>query len=136
MRVEIQAKGFKLTKGLMQHTQHRLACDLDWARDHVSCVTVRLSDINGPRGGEDMRALVQVVMPGGQPVVVEDVKSDLYMAIDRAMERAGRAVVRRVTKGRDLRRGHGGRINTGRINAGRINAIGYDAIQPEEALTD
>lgn len=105
MRVDIQANGFKLTQGLLQHTQDRLACDLSWARDHVSCVTIRLSDINGPRGGEDMRAMVQVAMPGAQAVVVEDVRSDLYVAIDKAMERAGRAVARRVSRGRDLRRG-------------------------------
>jgi putative sigma-54 modulation protein len=105
MRVDIQANGFKLTQGLLQHTQNRLIGDLSWARDHVSCVTIRLSDINGPRGGEDMRALVQVAMPGAQAVVVEDVRSDLYAAIDKAMERAGRAVARRVSRGRDLRRG-------------------------------
>lgn len=105
MRVDIQANGFKLTQGLLQHTQDRLSCDLNWARDHVSCVTIRLSDINGPRGGEDMRAMVQVAIPGAQAVVVEDVRSDLYVAIDKAMERAGRAVARRVSRGRDLRRG-------------------------------
>lgn len=126
MRVDIQAKGFKLTQGLMQHTQHRLACDLNWARDHVSSVTVRLSDINGPRGGEDMRALVQVAIPGAQAVVVEDVKSDLYLAIDRAMERAGRAVARRVTRGRDLRRGP----------AAKTDAVDYTTAQPEQAMSD
>lgn len=105
MRVDIQANGFKLTEGLLQHTQERLACALSWARDYVSCVTIRLSDINGPRGGEDMRAMVQVAMPGTQAVVVEEVRSDLYVAIVKAMERAGRAVARRVSRGRDLRRG-------------------------------
>jgi ribosome-associated translation inhibitor RaiA len=103
MRIDIQANGFKLTESLLEHTQNRLACDLNWARNHVSCVTVRLSDINGPRGGEDMRALVQVQIPGTQAVVVEDVRTDLYIAIDRAMSRAGKAVARRVTRERDLR---------------------------------
>ncbi len=103
MRVDIQANGFKLTEGLLQHTQNRLACDLNWARDHVSRVTVRLSDINGPRGGEDMRAMVQISIPGKQDVVVEDTRSDLYLAIDRAVERAGQAVVRRVCRECDQR---------------------------------
>ena len=126
MRVDIQAKGFKLTQGLMQQTQHRLECDLNWARDHVSCVTVRLSDINGPRGGEDMRALVQVAIPGAQAVVVEDVQSDLYLAIDRAMERAGRAVERRVTRGRDLRRGIAGKIAATRTEPAQAEAAIHD----------
>lgn len=103
MRVDIQANGFKLTEGLLQHTQNRLACDLNWARDHVSRVVVRLSDINGPRGGEDMRALVQISIPGKQDVVVEDTRTDLYIAIDRAVERAGQAVARRVSRERDQR---------------------------------
>ncbi len=96
MRIDIQAKGFKLTEEVLQHTQARLDNDLTWARDHVSSVMIRLTDISRQRGGEGIRALVQIAMPGAQNVVVEDVRSHLNVAIDRAIERARRAVVRQL----------------------------------------
>jgi ribosome-associated translation inhibitor RaiA len=96
MRIDIQAKGFKLTEEVLQHTQARLDNDLTWAGDHVSSVMIRLTDNSGQRGGEEMRALVQIAMPGAQNVVVEDVRSHVNVAIDRALARARRAVVRQL----------------------------------------
>ena len=51
MRIDIQAIDFDLTDGLREHTQRRLQFALGWARQNVHKVIVRLSDINGPRGG-------------------------------------------------------------------------------------
>ena len=59
---------------------------------------MRLSDINGPHGGADKRCHLQVVLAGLPDVVVEDTEADLYVAIDRATDRAGRTVVRRIDR--------------------------------------
>jgi ribosome-associated translation inhibitor RaiA len=96
MRIDIKASGFDLTDGLREHTVRRLQFALGWANHDVRTVTVRLSDINGPRGGKDKRCRIQVPFPGTRHVVIEDTESDLYVAIDRAAERTGRAVVRRL----------------------------------------
>ncbi len=64
---------------------------------------MKLSDENGPRGGEDKRCRVRVGVDGPQDVVVEDVESDLYIAIDRAADRAGRVVARRLERQRTRR---------------------------------
>ena len=71
---------------------------------------VRLSDINGPRGGADKCCHIQVVLPQLPDVVIEDTEVDLYAAIDRAADRAGRTVDRRLARHRDRARhgGHGG----------------------------
>jgi putative sigma-54 modulation protein len=53
MRIDIQTSGFKLTGGLREHTERRLRFALSWAVHDVRKVVVRLSDINGPRGGND-----------------------------------------------------------------------------------
>ena len=63
---------------------------------------MRLSDINGPRGGRDKRCRIQVPFAGKPNVVIEDTESDLYVAIDRAAERAERAVVRRLERLREF----------------------------------
>ena len=108
MRIDIQARGFELTEGLREHTERRLHFALSWASHGVRTVNVRLSDINGPRGGNDKRCRIKVPLPGGQAVVVEDTEADLYVAIDRAADRTERTVARRLER---LREHHHVRIN-------------------------
>lgn len=105
MRLDIQARGFDLTDGLRQHTEQRLRAALGWARSDVHKVTVRMSDINGPRGGQGNLCHVQVALRSAPNVVIEDTESDLYLAIDRAVDRAGRSVARRMERSRQFRRG-------------------------------
>lgn len=107
MRINIQTKGFDLTDGLRDHIQRRLQFALGWARHNVSRVTVRLSDINGPRGGNDKRCQIQVPLPHVQDVVIEDTESDLYVAIDRAAERTGQTLDRRLSRQRKFGRVRG-----------------------------
>ena len=100
MRVTIQTNGFEMTSALRAYTEHRLATALGWARDHTHKLAVSLSDINGPRGGIDKRCKIQVQMGSGREVIIENVEADLYAAIDRAVDRADRAVVRQVERAR------------------------------------
>ncbi len=105
MQINIQARGFDLTEGLRSHTLMRMQFALGWARHHLRKVTVQLSDENGPRGGEDKRCRIRVGVDGPQDVLVEDIESDLYVAIDRAADRAGRVVARRLERQRLRRSG-------------------------------
>jgi ribosomal subunit interface protein len=106
MRIDIQTKGFALTEGLRQHTERRLQFALHWASHEVRSVTVRLSDINGPRGGHDTRCLIQIPIAGKQDVVIEDTESDIYVAISRAAERTDRTLARRLHRQREHRGDH------------------------------
>jgi len=108
MRFDIQARGFDLTESLRQHTVRRLRFAFGWASHDVRAVTVRLFDINGPRGGRDKRCRIQVAFPCAQDVVIEDTEADLYVAIDRAIDRAERTVSRRLQR---LRKHHHDRFN-------------------------
>ena len=103
MRIVIQARGFDLTAVLREHAERRLSFSLDWAKHHVRQVSVVLSDLNGPRGGEDKCCRVQIARPGAADVVIADVESDLHVAIDRAVDRAGRTLARRVARQREHR---------------------------------
>ena len=75
-----------------------LACSLPAGERAIQRVTVRLSDINGPRGGEDKRCHIALRLKGLPRLVIEDTEADLYVAIDRAAERAGRTVQRRLAR--------------------------------------
>lgn len=98
MNLQIQSKDFILTDGLRHHVAWRLAYALNHGQDVVSRVVVSLSDINGPRGGIDKNCTIEVRLKGADDLFVEDVQSDMYVAIDRASERIGRALDRRLAR--------------------------------------
>ena len=104
MQIEIQAQSFSLTDALQSHVQRRLRFALTSGVNHINRVMVRLSDINGPRGGQDKCCHIQVVLEGMPDVVIEDTESDLYAAISRAAGRASRAVARRLRRRQTLMR--------------------------------
>ena len=107
MQINIQARNFSLTDALRSHAERRLRFALTCCDDHIKQVVMRLSDINGPRGGADKRCHLQVVLTGLPDVVVKDTEADLYVAIDRATDRAGRTVGRRLARQRDRGRASG-----------------------------
>lgn len=101
MKIDIQARNFSLTNALHEYIQRRLGFALSSRDEYIQRVMVRLSDINGPRGGKDKCCHIQVVLPQLADVVIEDVELDMYVAIDRATDRAGRTVSRKLSRQRD-----------------------------------
>ena len=64
----------------------------------IERVSVRVTDVNGPRGGVDQRCRVKVVLIGLPSVVVERRHTDMGPAVDaalRAAEESVRSVVGR-----------------------------------------
>jgi ribosomal subunit interface protein len=104
MHIDIQARQFSLTNALHDYTERRIRFALASVDNKVRRIVVRLSDINGPRGGADKRCHVQVVLSGMPDVVIEDTEADLYFAIDRATDRAGRTILRKVSRKQTLLR--------------------------------
>lgn len=100
MHIDIHTHGFSLTPGLREYVEKRLAYALSHGDDSITRLSVRLSDINGPRGGDDMRCLIEARLKQAPAVVIEDIQADLYVAIDRAAERAGRSLARRLARSR------------------------------------
>ncbi len=102
MQFDIQARHLVLTNALREHIEKRLNFALSSCSDHIQRVVMRLSDINGPRGGEDKLCKLQVVLNGLPDVIVEDIQLDLYVAIDRAVDRAGRTTIRKIERQQNL----------------------------------
>ena len=104
MKIGIQCRGFSLTSAIAGRVRKRLDFLLGRGLNRLRRVDVTLSDLNGPRGGVDKRCLIKVSIDGLRPVVIEDIQSDLYMAIDRAVGRASRTVLRRMALDSSRRR--------------------------------
>jgi ribosomal subunit interface protein len=104
MQIDIQALSFALTDGLRSHIERRLAFALSARDEHIHRITVRLTDINGPKGGKDMCCHIQVTLNQLPDVVVKDTEADLYTSIDRAADRVGRTVSRQLARKLDKER--------------------------------
>jgi hypothetical protein len=63
-----------------------------------------LDDDNGPRGGVDKRCRVELRTGSGEQVVITALARDWRSAIDQALGRAARAVMRLWQRGRGPRR--------------------------------
>ncbi|MBV1776509.1 HPF/RaiA family ribosome-associated protein [Burkholderiaceae bacterium DAT-1] len=102
MKTDIKARNFPLTEALLQHVERRLNFALGRLDTHIHKVTVRLSDINGPRGGIDKHCHIQVSLHHLPDVIIEDREADLFNAINRASERASRTVKRKLGRQRQF----------------------------------
>jgi putative sigma-54 modulation protein len=116
MHIDIQASGFRLTEGLRIQAERRVRFALGATSGRVRSVVMRLADENGPRGGVDKRCTIRAHLPGSPPVIIEHQEADLYVAIDRAADRVGRAVARR------LKKASGGRRDANFTASGSLDA--------------
>lgn len=77
--------------------QRRLEFALGRFAGRIRSLQVRLSDVNGPRGGRDKKCLIAVRLTSpSRIVIVEDVDADETVVVCRATERVARAVARAV----------------------------------------
>jgi len=86
MDVQIKAKGLPAAKTLRSHANHRIQAALGRFGHVVQSVTVRLSDINGPRGGADKLCRIVVQMKS-RSFVMEEIGADMRRVIDRLADR-------------------------------------------------
>jgi ribosome-associated translation inhibitor RaiA len=96
--LRIQSRGFALTPALKQRVSKRIGMILGNTAHPITSVDVRLSDINGPKGGVDKKCQIHIQLSGHPSVVITDIQHDLYYAIDRAASRAMRTVRRRLSQ--------------------------------------
>ena len=100
MKIQISSRSFVLTEALRAYIERRSGFALSWASSHIRSVQVRLSDINGDRGGIDKRCMLVIGIIGGTDIVVGETQADMYSAVDRAMDRAARTLTRVIHRDR------------------------------------
>ncbi len=70
----------------------------------VARARVHLDDVNGPRGGVDKRCRIELQASAAEPVVVTSLATDWRRALDAALARAARALLRLFRRERDTAR--------------------------------
>jgi ribosome-associated translation inhibitor RaiA len=99
----IRTQGIDVSRETRAHVKKRLAFKLGKLARAIERISVRLEDVNGPRGGVDKQCRIKVVLRGMQSVVVQHADHDVLAAIDGAASRAERAAKRSVKKRADAR---------------------------------
>lgn len=94
MRIDVLLKDPSLSRDVKDHAIRRLQFALGRFGERIQKVRVRLSDVNGTRGGIDKACRIDVQGERSLSVLVDDVDSDIRVAIDRAADRAGRSIAR------------------------------------------
>lgn len=98
MQLDLQAPGLVLRTELRDHVASRLRSVLSRCAARIRHVSIRLRDVNGPRGGMDKRCSIKVELENAGAVRIEETGSELRSLIDRAMERTGRNVFKRLDR--------------------------------------
>lgn len=98
MNLFVRGHDITLPETLKDHVQRRVRLVVGRFGRRIAHVTVRIADVNGPRGGADKLCRVEARLWGRLPLVAEDTAADLRQAVDRAIDRVGRAVERAVAR--------------------------------------
>jgi len=101
MDLTVHGHHIPVSDDLATHAQTRFAAALGQHDGWVTNVTLRLEDVNGPKGGLDKRCHATISLKAGGTIVVEEKTEDLYTAINAVADRAKQAVGRRIAKVRE-----------------------------------
>ena len=98
----VRVFGATLNDDQREYVGRKLGMKLGKFASSIERVSVRVTDVNGPRGGADQRCRVKVVLSGLPSVVVEGQHATSEAAIDTAL-RATEESVRRAVRRRRLK---------------------------------
>lgn len=98
MKSTIITKGIETSQVLREYIIERVDMALDHVYDSIHFVTVRISDLNGPKGGIDKRCKIHFKLSGLPAIVVSEVSASIDGAIDGATQRLAKVVDRLMSR--------------------------------------
>ena len=87
MNLRVKSRGFKLTRALYNRVNNKLDRIFSRYGDQIRGAEVTLQDVNGPKGGEDMKCLVTIKLNKSKSIVVQEQAANLYDAINMCAQR-------------------------------------------------
>lgn len=112
MKIQLIDGRIPTTPGMLAFVHSRITAALGRFAARLESIRVRISDINGPRGGVDKRCVILATVSGregaggrgGGEVIARHFDGDFYAAIAGAVHALKRLVARRLDRGRTKRR--------------------------------
>ena len=100
MKIIIKTHRVKLDQKTIVAMERRIRFALGKFGDSVNEATVRLTDLNGPKGGVDKNCLIVVKLRKGGEVIVQGSGKDCIVTLNYCADRIGRAVERDLSRNR------------------------------------
>ncbi len=85
-------------RGVEEYVERRLQFAISRFETRIDSVRIKLSDVNGPRGGVDQRCVVVLKLRLGKELFVESMENTWEAAADVAADRMGRMISRTLKK--------------------------------------
>lgn len=98
MQIQIQARDFPLTETLVDYVERNINFVLRSRYEQIRRIAVHLSVVRDSRERVNKRCQIQISLPQLQDIEIDESERDLYVAIERAIDRAGRTVNRRLKR--------------------------------------
>jgi hypothetical protein len=96
MKLHLAAHGIELSADLHDYVKRRAHFSLGRFAGRIRSLSIRLADINGPRGAIDKLCDIRVDVGLRQPVMIRERQASIHAAVAFAVERAERAVQRQL----------------------------------------
>lgn len=100
MKIVVRARQVELSAAQRDQMIRRAQFALSRLSLEIRDVEIVVTDVNGPRGGDDKRCQVRIRGPRLRPIVVEQTGADAVATVSDAVERAGRATLRTLERRR------------------------------------
>lgn len=104
MTLEIRTHQVALHPILRSKIEERVLWSLGRFADRATKVCVKLTDINGPRGGVDKHCRIEVTVRGQKPLMIEDYDAELLPVVGKVTERLRLALARASERARTFKR--------------------------------
>lgn len=98
MRIRILDGPIKTTDAQQQHIERKIGGAAARLAELDFVIDVRLTDLNGPRGGVDKSVSIVLTPPGLAPIRVEEKAAEYYAAIDAAAATLKHTIARELDK--------------------------------------
>lgn len=104
MLIKIHARRLKMSEGLKKHAESKARLAVGLFGEKIRRIDIFLSDVNGPKGGEDMVCKVKVAAAKKSIILVQEKSETLRDAINTCMHRLKRSAARKFSKVIDHKR--------------------------------
>lgn len=94
MDIRLFDGSIKTSESQLEYIQRKVEAAAVGLRDVACTIDVRLTDLNGPKGGIDKQCSIVVSQPGQQTVSVKEQAKEYYAAIDAAAATLKRRLTR------------------------------------------
>lgn len=103
MKVQIRSKAGRAQETVGEYVQRRLAFALGRFGDRIQGASVKLEDVNGPKGGADKQCSIRLSMKPTGRLQTASLDTDWFAAVDIAADRIGRMAARLLERERAFR---------------------------------